>query len=60
MVDPAETGERPEALRERAQWYRAFAEVCGGDNAWCLRLAAHFERLADEAEKKAAASKSSI
>jgi hypothetical protein len=43
--------ERPEALRERAQWYRDYATVCGGDNAWALRLAEHFDRLADERER---------
>lgn len=39
-----------EQLRQRAQWYREFASVCGGDNGWCLALAAHYDRLADEVE----------
>ncbi len=40
-----------EALRERARWYREYAAVCGGDNGWCLALAAHNDRLADELER---------
>ncbi len=39
---------RPEALRERAQWYRDYAKVCAGDNAWALRLAEHFDAVADQ------------
>jgi hypothetical protein len=42
---------RPESLRERAQWYRDYAKVCAGDNAWALRLAAHFDAIADERER---------
>jgi hypothetical protein len=42
---------RPESLRERAQWYRDYAKVCAGDNAWALRLAAHFDTIADERER---------
>jgi hypothetical protein len=42
---------RPDSLRERAQWYRDFAKVCAGDNAWALRLAAHFDAVADERER---------
>lgn len=42
---------RPESLRERAQWYRDYAKVCAGDNAWALRLAAHFDAVADERER---------
>ncbi len=42
---------RPESLRERAQWYRDYAQVCAGDNAWALRLAAHFDAIADERER---------
>jgi len=45
--------DRPEVLRERARWYRSFAEVCGGDNGWCLRLAEHFDKRAVEAEAEA-------
>jgi hypothetical protein len=51
--------ESPAALRSRAQWYRDYAQICGGDNAWCLRLADHFDRLADEVEGKLDASKRS-
>jgi hypothetical protein len=43
--------EQPDALRERAEWYRGFAKVCSGDGAWALRLAEHFDRLADERER---------
>jgi hypothetical protein len=55
------SGNKPtlEALRARAQWYRDYAKICGGDNAWCLALAAHFERLADEREREPAADKNS-
>jgi hypothetical protein len=49
--------DRPESLRERAQWYRAFAEVCGGDNGWALRLADHLDKLAAEAEARIAGGK---
>jgi hypothetical protein len=42
---------RHESLRERAQWYRDYAKVCAGDNAWALRLAAHFDAIADERER---------
>lgn len=42
--------ERPVELRERAEWYRAFAKVCAGDSAWALQLAEHFDRLAAERE----------
>ena len=49
--------DRPEVLRERARWYRSFAEVCGGDNGWCLRLAEHFDKRAVEAEARTADSK---
>jgi hypothetical protein len=44
--------QKPDALRARAQWYRDYATVCSGDNAWCLKLAAHFDRLADEFAKQ--------
>jgi hypothetical protein len=44
---------RPESLRERAQWYRDYAKVCAGDNGWALRLAAHFDAVADERERAA-------
>ena len=42
--------EHPEELRNRAAWYRDYATICGGDNAWALRLAERFERLAAERE----------
>ena len=44
--------ESPEAVRERAQWYRDYAKVCAGDNAWALRLAEYFDRLAGERETR--------
>ena len=43
--------ERPAELRKRAEWYRAFATISGGDNSWALRLAEHFDRLAAEREQ---------
>ena len=45
--------ERPESLRERALWYRAFAGA-HGDAAWALRLAALLERQADAIEAEQA------
>ena len=42
----------PDALRERAVWYRGFAKVCAGDGAWALRLADYFDKLAEELESK--------
>ena len=42
---------RPVELRERAQWYRDYAKVCAGDNSWALRLAEHFDAVADERER---------
>ncbi len=42
---------RPESLRERAQWYRDYAKICAGDNTWALRLAAHFDAVADARER---------
>jgi hypothetical protein len=41
--------ERPESLRERAHWYRAFAKAHGGA-AWAQALAAHLERQAEKIE----------
>ena len=55
---PARMVEKPspahgsaQALRERAQWYRDWAEVASGGNkeTW-LALAARFERMAEELE----------
>jgi len=48
------TWERPESLRERARWYRAFAET-HDEAAWALSLAAHLERQADELDAMRAA-----
>ena len=44
--------ERPEAVRERARWYRAYAAAHPGESAWALRLAEHLDRQADELEAK--------
>jgi len=42
-----------ERLRKRAKWYRDFADIGSADNrASRLALAAHFERLAAEADAK--------
>lgn len=51
--------ESPDTLRLRAKWYRDYAAVCGGDNAWCIRLADHFDELAREIEAKLEAPKPS-
>lgn len=42
--------ETVDGLRARAQWYRDWAEVCGGDNSVYLHLAEHFDGLADSRE----------
>lgn len=47
------TWERPEVLRERARWYRDFAEA-HNDAAWAIWLAAHLERQADEIDAQQA------
>lgn len=41
--------ERPDVLRERARWYRAYAGT-QSDRAWALWLAAQLERRAGELE----------
>ncbi|HEY7609549.1 MAG TPA: hypothetical protein VIF14_09990 [Alphaproteobacteria bacterium] len=51
MSENAPARKKAQALRERAQWYRDYATVCAGDNAWCLDLAKHFDRLAEEVER---------
>jgi hypothetical protein len=48
------TWERPESIRERARWYRAYAAAHPGESDWALRLAAHLERHADELEARQA------
>lgn len=55
MSEAASPSRTLEQLRQRAQWYREFAAVCGGDNGWCLSLAAHYSRLADELERRLSA-----
>jgi hypothetical protein len=50
-MEPWSPPVRPEALRERAQWYRDYAKVCAGDGGWALRLAAHFDAVAAECER---------
>jgi hypothetical protein len=49
MPEREQTWERPESLRERARWYRAFEEA-HNDASWALWLAAHLERRADHLE----------
>jgi hypothetical protein len=46
--------ERPESLRERARFYRAYAVAHEGDRAWALWLAVKLEREAGEIERKQA------
>jgi hypothetical protein len=52
--------DRPQDLRERAQWYRDYAKVCAGDNTWALRLAEHFDHIADEQERALARTKAPL
>ena len=49
MPEQEPVGERPETLRERARWYRAFAST-DGDAEGALRLADHLERPAADAK----------
>jgi len=51
VIENVPSRKKVQALRERAQWYVDYATVCAGDNAWCLNLAKHFDRLADETER---------
>jgi hypothetical protein len=51
MVEkPSPERHSPQALRERAQWYRDWAEIGSGEKAVWLALAALFERMAEELE----------
>lgn len=54
MAEQGPIWERPDSLRERARWYRAFAET-HADATWALWLAAHLERQADELDAAQAA-----